>query len=199
MKREKTVDEERTIKHPSFGIISIGRVNSSSSENLFGSSVKHRSWIQLEINRASLLRRLSGDHVFEEGLPIIRLLMTPVQFADMITSLNQSGTPCTIDFVDGHSVEPSQMESKRMQFDAEFEEKMKLISKDTSEYYKQIDETLARSSVGVRDRKTILGLLDTLKMQIESNMPFIQREFDEHMDKVVLEAKGVRCTHGEQD
>jgi len=113
-------ETEQKILHPSFGMISISRGSSSESMNLFGSSIRQRSFIQIEIHKASLRRNLHNDFIFPEGIPIISIYLSPSQFADAITSLNTEGTPCTIDFMDGHKIPEPKLESKRVQFDDEF-------------------------------------------------------------------------------
>lgn len=184
---EKTFGKK--ITHPSFGIISISRGTCSHHMNLFGSSIKQKTFIQLNINRASLRRNLHRDNFFQEGVPIISVYMSPTQFADAITSLNSDGVPCTIDFVDGKPVKPPTIESKRLQFDREFEKEMSVIANKNNEFLKNIRNILSKKSIGKHDKQEIMKQLDMLNMQIESNIPFMKKQFTEQMDKTVVEAK----------
>lgn len=181
--------EERKIKHPSFGMISIARCTSSKNMNLFGSSILHRSFIKIEVHRAFLNRDVSRDWIMDEGLPIVRFYLSPSQFADAITSLNTHGTPCTISFVDGHEVPEPRLESKRIQFDAEFEEKMAEVASDTNKFYTEIGKILSKPSIGKHDKEEIMKQLDQLKMQIESNIPFMKKSWTEQIDQTVVEVK----------
>lgn len=187
------VDEEKRkeIRHPSFGVINISRGVCSEKMNLFGSSIQQRTFIRIDISKAILMRDLSRDCIMSDhGVPIVSVYLSSSQFADAITSLNQGeGTPCTISFMDGHEVKEAQLESKRVQFDTEFEDHMKEIASANNRFYTKISEILTKPSIGKHDKAEILKQLDQLKMQIESNVPFIKRQFSEQMDETVVEAK----------
>ena len=47
-----------------------------------------------------------------------------------------------------------------------------------------------RKAIGKGDREEIIKMLEHLKIQISSNTEFIYRQFNEQMDKTVMEAKG---------
>jgi|SRR3972149_4754462 len=183
------LEPQNKITHPSFGMIQICRSSSSQSMNLFGCSIKQRNFIRIEIRKACLYRELNQDNIFPEGIPIVSIDMSPSQFADAITSLNTSGTPCTITFMEGHEVKGTSLESKRVQFDAEFEEKMREVVSDTNPYYTKINEIVNKSSLGKHDRAEILKQLNLLKQEIAANIPFIKEQFTEQMDETVVEAK----------
>lgn len=184
------------IRHPSFGMISFCRCSVSNfSENreldktsLFGSSIPHRHMIKMEIHSAMLQRDLYRDLIFPEKT-LIEIEMSTTQFADAITSLNTSGVPCTITFFNGKTIEGKPIANKRMQFDNEFENLAKKVTSDNNEYYKKVTEILSKNHISKGDRKEILQQLDFIKMQIESNIPFLKQSFTEQMDKTVLEAK----------
>ncbi len=183
-------EPNKDIRHPSFGVINVSRGVCSSRMNLFGSSIQQRSYIQLSISRAVLARHTNRDWIRSEGVPIVSIYLSPSQFADAITSLNQGeGTPCTITFVDGHEVQEPILESKRVQFDADFEETMKEVTDSTSEFYSKIEYILSKPNIGKHDKELILKQIDALKMQIESNVPFMKKQWTEQLDKTVVEAK----------
>lgn len=186
-----TNEQKKEIRHPSFGVINISRGVCTEKMNLFGSSIQQHTFLKIDISKAVLVRQIGRDWITSDhGVPIISVYLSPSQFADAITSLNQGeGTPCTINFVDGHEVKEPILESKRVQFDNEFEDKMKEVSSATNEFYTKIEAILAKPSIGKHDRELILKQLDQLKMQIESNVPFIKRQFTEQMDETVVEAK----------
>ena len=182
-----TKDSER-IDHKSFGMISFSRVSSSASVSLFGSSILHSHFIQLEIHSASLKRSLHRDFIFERK-KLFSVYLSPTQFAVAITTMNTSGVPCTIAFANGRSVKGTAIKSKRVQFDDEFTKFADNIASANNRFYERINEILDKKHIGKRDRAEILKQLDLLKMQIASNMPFIKKRFTEQMDRTVLEAK----------
>jgi hypothetical protein len=184
-------EKRKEIRHPSFGVINISRGVCSKKMNLFGSSIQQRTFMRIDISKAVLVRNLSRDLIMSDhSVPIISIYLSPSQFADAITSLNQGeGTPCTINFIDGHEIKEPILESKRVQFDTEFEDKMKEVMSSTNEFYTKIEIILAKPSIGKHDKELIMKQLDQLKMQVESNVPFIKRQFTEQMDETVVEAK----------
>ena len=182
------METEKTT-HPSFGIISVSRGTSSGKMNLFNSSIQQNHFILIEVQRASLYRSVYHDSVFPEGIPIVRLYMSPSQFADLITSPNTGGTPCTLDSVNGVSIPEPEYVNKRVQIDDDFKKKMDEVVSFTNEFYTKIQEILMKPNIGKSDRKNILKLLDMMNAQITSNVPFIKQTFTEQMDKTANEAK----------
>ena len=180
--------EKERVEHPSFGLIGFSRVNSTPSVNLFGSSILHRSFIQLEIHSAVLERSHHRDWIFEKNL-LFSVNLSTTQFAEAITSMNRSGIPCTISFMDGHRVKETEVESKRFQFDKEFERYATMLASKNNEFCSKIGEILSKKYIGLKDRDEILKQLDLLQMQIVSNIPFLKKEFTAQMDKTVVEAK----------
>jgi len=184
------MSDEVKYEHPSFGIISIDRTTSSQNETLFASNILHRQFITLNIHRAILHRNLNQDWVMADHHPsVISIEMSLTQFADAITSLNTSGVPCTIKSIEGHRIADPIFTSQRGIFDNEFEKHMAMIADKSNEYYREISKILNKDSIGKNDRKEILKQLDLLKMQIESNIPFIKKKFTEQMDETIVEAK----------
>ena len=181
------METEKTT-HPSFGIISVSRGTSSGKMNLFNSSIQQNHFIQIDIQRASLYRNVYHDSVYPEEL-IVRLNMSPSQFADLITSLNTVGSPCTLITVNGERMPEPEYVNKRVQIDDDFKKKMDDVSSISNEFYTKIQEILMKPNIGKNDRKEILKLLDTLNAQITSNVPFIKKTFTEQMDKTANEAK----------
>lgn len=191
MRNMSNEEKKKEIRQPSFGVINISRGVCSEKMNLFGSSIQQRTFMRIDISKAVLVRQIGRDWIMSDhGVPIISVYLSPSQFADAITSLNQGeGTPCTISFMDGHEIKEPILESKRVQFDNEFEDKMKEVSSPINEFYTKIEAILSKPSIGKHDKELILKQLDQLKMQIEDNVPFIKRQFTEQMDETVVEAK----------
>ena len=195
---EATREDDGSLSHPSFGTINISRGQCSENVNLFGSSILHRNVISITIHRAILHRDLNRDWIMPKaGTPsIVEVEMSTSQFADAITSFNQGeGTPCTITHINGMRMEEPPFESKRVEFDREFQERMKLITNQNNQYYMRIAEILDKPSIGKHDREEIFKQLDQMRMQIQSNVPFIKSQFTEQMDKTVGEAKAEFDSH----
>lgn len=185
---EDPVFGKHRLYQPSFGMLNITRGVCNKPMNLFGNSIKQHSYIEIRISKAEMYRNLNRDDIFEKET-IISINMSPSQFADAITSLNSGGTPCTIAFVEGHEVKPPVLESQRVMFDKEFEDKMAQVASDISPFYEAIQKILSKPNIGKHDRENILKEIDMLKMQIEKNIPFMKEQFTEQMNQTVNEAK----------
>ncbi len=182
-------DEERTIEHESFGLLSFSRTQSNKADHLFGSSIKHQNTIVMRVHRASEHRSLYRFNHFEkEGL--IEVELSYSQFAEAITAMNTQGIPCTIKRVLGQQMEKCPGESQRELFEKEFEGKVSSIANMLVSLESSSNEILDRKGgLKVADKKELKGLIFKLVQEVRANIPFIQSSFNEAMDKTTMEAK----------
>jgi hypothetical protein len=175
----------KSYNHESYGVIEIGRCQSSGNVSLFGSSILHHNHIRVSVKTATFDRGLNRDWI-HSGKLIVDFIMSPTQFADAITSLNVGdGTPITLQYVTGDSKpcrESSPYESKTHTFNKEFDEQCKELSKRFDDTLKLAEETHAQ--------KRLINEIQMLKQEIRSNFPFINKSFTEQMEHTVKEAKG---------
>jgi hypothetical protein len=178
-------------KHESFGLIGISRITGG-HETLFGSSIKHSNTIRIEIKPAKRFRDLNTDWYHENGIPYIEIEMSPTQFAEAITTLNHSpGIPVTIKYINGKALEPCPDVNKRQQFENEFKKDMEDIRDKLDKLTKEATEILSsKKNITIAERNLILDQIRSLKQEIGSNLPYVNKMFNEQMDKTVLEAKG---------
>ena len=89
-------DDEEVEAHPCYGMISVHRQTGGHTK-LFGSPLdSHPSTIAITIREAERHHNLSSDWFFARK-PIIEIDLSPMQYAEMITTPNVgSGVPCTI-------------------------------------------------------------------------------------------------------
>ena len=84
--------------HPSWGMIGVNKVNGGSGKNFFGSDIQTNHFIEITIRQAEKGRKFNKDFYCGDT-KITTVLLTPLQFAEMITLMNTGdGVPCTIDF-----------------------------------------------------------------------------------------------------
>ena len=181
--------EEGKERHISYGTINL---SSASARNvkLFGSSILHNGLIMLTINTAYIMRDLSNDWIYADR-PIIEIEMSYTQFSEAITSFNKSaGVPCTITYTKdlGHLPEPPFID-KKMQFDNEFQKQIEMVSSKSSPFFAEIYKVLEKSNMPKRDKEAIKNELQMIKQSIDSNLPFIKKQFTEQMDKTLLEVR----------
>lgn len=182
----------KTDEHESYGILNISRVSRGGATNLFGSSIRHNRTIALRIGPATKSRSLNSDYYSQKGVPYIEVEMSNAQFAEAITSLNCGvGTPVTVRYVNGDKMADCPEEDKRLVFEKEFREDMEKLTERIRELGEDAKRILSASKAPTKKEKSqILKELEMIEQDIEKNLPFVQKQFNEQMDKTVLEAKG---------
>lgn len=177
--------------HESYGMIGVSRFSCSPGISLFGSSIKHSNAISITIRAAEVCRHLNRDwyHGLDE---IIEVELSPTQFAEMITSLNVGdGVPCTIRHINLNRKENPPEVKQRQIFEDEFKNDIKELEKICSEDVKEIDKILnKKGTITVKERKEAWNKVLKVFNKIGDHIPFLQKQFNEAMDKTVLEAKG---------
>lgn len=189
-KVEETLFGTKT-SHPSYGTLAFRR-RSGGITPLFGSSIEHKDTIGMVLYHANITRGLHSDHISTDGM-VAEVEMSYSQFAEAITSMNMgNGVPVTIRWneKDG-KIPPCNFVSKRDQFVNEFKEKRKKATDESQQLIKDVAELFSQKKALTKaDKDAILNKLHHLNMDIGCNMDFIADQFNEQMDKTVMEAKG---------
>jgi hypothetical protein len=181
--------DEKTETHESFGMIGVSRYTCTPAQTFFGSSIKHHAGIAIEIHEAEKIRSLSGDH-FHEARPLIRVSMTPAQFADMITSANiGGGVPCTLERVMGKARPDCPETNERATIVSEFKEAMEDLAQRLDELVAKAEALKAKPTILKGDRAEFVSLAETIRRRVSEAMPFINSQFNEAMDGILTEAK----------
>lgn len=194
MENEYKVEETQfgtKTSHPSYGTLAFSR-RSGRATPLFGSSIKHRDTIAMTLYHADITRGLHEDNIYGNK-PIAEVEMSYSQFAEAITSMNMgSGVPITIRWTEKDGkIHPCDFVNKREQFADEFKEKRKRATNESQQIIKDVAEMFEqKKNLTKADRQEILSKLSKLSMDIGCNMDFIVDQFNEQMDKTVMEAKG---------
>ncbi len=183
-----TEDRQGTrYQHPAFGKIAIGRINSNGMK-LHGTTVSCHTAIAVTISRASMTRDLSHDwHFAEEEL--IEVWLSPVQWAELLTSIDTTGVPCTIKHIKCQGVPEPVVPNKRDQFDAELRAKIQKACERTRQARDLAKEIASRPNVTKAAVKELAGHLAAAVQELVSNAPFLIEQLDEQMDASVAEAK----------
>lgn len=190
-KVEKTKFGVRTT-HPSYGTLLFSRTSSGGKTPLFGSSIQHRDTICMTLHHASIERRLNRDWIHGDKV-IAEVEMSYSQFAEAITSMNiGTGVPVTVQWTEKDGkIPPCDFVSKREQFEDEFKTQRKNATRVSEELIQEVTELFnQKGTLKKADKEDILRKLNKLKMDIGINMDFIVNQFNEQMDKTVMEAKG---------
>ena len=182
-------DKDDEINHESYGMIEITRTHSNKGKTLFGCSIKHSDTIRLRIREACEHRDLNRYWYFPKK-ELIEVEMSYSQFAEAITSLNHGGVPVTLKYINGKEVNAPEEVPQRELFEKEFKGKILDIYDKLDKMMDECTNILnKKGSILKKERSRMLNILQYLRTDIESNIPFIQKSFNDAMDKTVHDAK----------
>lgn len=192
MTKKKEFETSEAPRHPAAALISINRMHGTPTP-LFRSPVKVGDVICLSISRAH--ESHNGIHsggVYDEGLPIVEVWMSEVQFAEAITRLNHGvGVPCTLRRIEREVIElpkeVHQTEAGRIR--AAFKRQVKEQMASIEARRERIMELLERGGVGKARAKEVKSELNDLIRMFVDSAPFVMERFEEEVHAVVAEAK----------
>lgn len=184
--------DKKTKQHPSYGMLGFSRINCSGGVALFGSDLTHTTFIEMSLHHAEVDRKLSHNwyHATDK---IASVYMSQNQFSELITSMNMGeGIPVTLRMTekDGR-IEQDTCESVKALHETEFRQQVKDVSEGAAKLLADAHALLKGSgTVKKTDREAILGQIEKVVREIQSNMPYMEKCFKQSMDKVVTDAKG---------
>lgn len=182
------MDDQRT-RHPSFGQLEISRVTCSHGQSLYGSALRHSTTIQLALHESEHVRSLNNNSYFPTKT-IIEVEMSAMQFAEAISSLNMgSGVPVTIMRRDGKRVEDCPEYQEREQYTKEFAGDIKKSLDNAQTLVVKAKELCGQKSVTKGQVNELRQVLEALERDLFSNLQFVNRQFQESVDKAVSSAK----------
>ena len=194
MENEYKVEETKfgtKTSHPSYGTLLFNRAYGGKTP-LFGSSIEHSNVITMELRHADITRGLNQDNIFGNK-PIVKVEMSYSQFAEAITSFGcGSGIPCTIRYTEKDGKIPEcDFVSKREQFTDEFKGKTKDAMNESQQLIQDVTDLFSQKKALTKaDKEAVISKLRKLSMDLGCNLDFIADQFNEQMDKTVMEAKG---------
>lgn len=181
---------EREIqKHESFGQLYFGRTNNNGTK-FYGSELDQDHYISMELRNSEVQRDLSKEWHHATNL-LARVRMTSGQFAEMITSLNNgSGVCCTVEYAEGRKMQPLPFNESRKEFvHRKFEDRMKMFADTIRENQRKAKDIVKKKTLSKQDIHDLTHQLEWLTGEVERNIPFFAKCFQETMDEVVHEAK----------
>jgi len=178
-------------KHESFGQLSFSRIQCNPPQKFYGSELDQNHYIQMTLQESEVDRDLSKDWYHAGGKILARLRMSSGQFAELITSLNQgSGVPVTVEMIDGaRKQELPQQESRKEFVHRKFEDRMKEFADKIRSRQSSAKELVKKKTLSKQDVLDLSRHIEWLTAEVEKNIPFFAKCFQETMDEVVFEAK----------
>lgn len=182
--------EKERITNPAFGVITVGKGHCGGRIGFFGSELPQNSYVYLEIHTAELERELTKDWIFPRDA-IIKVRMSSLQFAELITSMNQGGgIPCTIEYVKNENIPAYEnIESRKEFINRKFKDRMNAFSKTIKEQQESAIQLVKKKTLSKQDIQDLTHHLSFLTQEVSSNIPYFAECFQETIDESVLEAK----------
>jgi hypothetical protein len=181
--RGNRFDKDYTETHPAYGMIAVGRAQST-GHALAGSDFIHHGYMSLRIAPAMLDRGLSSDHWHTSGRRYIEVALSYAQWATLVSAINLGdGVPCTVEWVDDCGVESPEIPGIEHQPSMRRSQLNDEVIETLRDALTKIDAIRAKVPAA-RQRE-----LDLVKQEIESNLPFVARSFDEHAEETIEKAK----------
>lgn len=177
------------IIHESFGQIQFNRTTGNNTK-FYGSELPQDHYISMEVHHSEINRELTQDRYYNRG-EVLRIRMSSGQFAEMITNMNRgSGVPCTIERIQGKKIEDLPHQESRKEFvHRKFEDRMKMFGDTIRERQNKAKELVKKKTLSKDDMHQLQMHLEWLTGEVERNIPFFAKCFQETMDEVVFEAK----------
>ena len=180
-------------EHPSYGMMSITRYYGGDG-NFFGNDLpmEGSGGIEIELKEATLERNANGLHCdfFNPGRLKFKVRMSHLQFAELITNMNTIGVPVTITNIGIERLDDPPMLNKREVFDEETKEVVSNVKQKANDIIAKVQNLFeTKKSLTKKDKEEILSELNQLRMATFDHLPFMQKMFDEQMNKSVVSAK----------
>jgi hypothetical protein len=183
-------------KHTHKGQLYVGRVSRGGAVPMYGSKIEHSTTIQIQLS-TSREERKYGKEYYYGGERLVEIELTQAQFAEFVSSFNVgSGVPCTIRNINGQECdEPEKPDPiNRIQKD---------IDNADSCYLERIDKISELLSTNEQNKKglnltetrEILHEMKIIKLGLESDRKFYQRQARVEVDNMIVEAKATLEAH----
>jgi len=192
IKREEDTlhKEDYRYSHPSYGMISVHRQHGGYPEPLFGSAIDSNTQIAITIKEAEVTQSL-GKNWYHGRKTITEVLLTPIQYADLISNPNTQGVPCTISYTQekgtikyrGISATTQYIEDKITSKIKEEKEKLVNIRKEANEV---LDK---KGAFNKKDKEKVKDIILDLTSILTSEIPFYEEQITRSIEKQKLEAK----------
>lgn len=166
------------------GLIQINRVSGTSAA-LYGSEFMHQHYMMLNIYTDKPFLSM-GDVQHAQDKLLVRLYLSQTQFAELITNLNNgSGVPCTLDWVMGETFDSPEAEDYKKHYDAEGQSYIQESLEAAKNALKALDEV----KLSKKDKERLADELNTTIRRLENGVPFMTKQFSEHLTKMQTRAK----------
>ena len=150
----------------------------------------------ITIGEMSQTRQLNRTWNFG-GKELITVDLSEHQFAQFITSMNSgSGSACTIRRFNGKGRErPPDDLNTRQSFAPEMRAETAKVAELLDKGISKLDALAGQGKANKGELKAALGAIQAVRSQLISTLPFIMKQFAEHMEELTNRAKSDLSAH----
>jgi hypothetical protein len=180
------IHSDYVVKHPAFAQIGASRV--SGSARLYGSDFAHQHYMTIRIYPSEQQRGLSNDRYRARVTPYIEVALSEAQWATFVSAPNIGfGVPCTLQYKDGEQIPgiAPAAEVPHEKFEVEARQKMERALGELDLLAREIDEL----KLSQKQKDALKSRAAMARQQLVSNVPFVLKQFGEHMESTVEKAK----------
>ena len=180
-------DDNITTTHPAFGQIAIHKIQGR--QVCYGSDFVHQQCVQITVEESEHNRNLSHDWYFPKKT-IVELRMSEAQWAAFVSSFNMgTGIPCTLTYVRDRGDEAYVPGLPDPDVRREYSKEVAETMKDSIKSLVELRGAIERAGLSKKKENELLSHLNHSLMEIQSNVPFVQKSFDKHVENSVERAK----------
>lgn len=174
-------DDKKTRNEDYMGMIGWSKSYTSSPRSMFGTEIKTENPITLKISHAEESRHLSNNWYYPRK-QIVEIEMSPIQWAEFLTSGNTSGVPCTIKYIGSEKMSEAKDTEIFNDYNEEVENHFDKF-KDIENIVK--DAIDSKKPMGMKDLSVLLNKIHLAMV----NVDFVKNSFKEDMNKIITKAK----------
>lgn len=188
------MEQDKEYKKDYMGVITWGRMQSSAPVPMFGSEIKTDSPVYIRIANACVYDwggTPTDHHVLGEHPAIVEIEMTPVQWAEFLTSGHMGdGVPCTITRIHGKRTSPVEVRNLASEYDAHVTEKFEEFQKGIKRFEDEIEQVLnSGKTMGRTQMKEMLHSMKCFRENTPANLSYAHERFREDMANIAAKAK----------
>lgn len=187
---KSSIEEGKKYIHPSYGMVRVARQSGGNSTPLFGAEIESNSQICIEISTADVTQNL-GTNWYHSVDTICEVIMSPVQYAELISNPNTQGMPCTVKYTESKgTIVYKGIETKTQYVENRLEERVSKLKEGITNIHGLAKTILDKKTpLNKSEKGEVLGLISKLVTEFNSNLPFYEKCFKENLNKQKSEAK----------
>lgn len=172
-------------RHPAFGQVAIART--SGAGQLYGSEFNHQYAIRMTISSSEMHRSLSEDRYFARD-ELISVTMSESQWATFVSAIGVGGgVPCTIGYIKSDGPMPGIKREERT--DDVFRREALASCEKAIGQIEQLQQAIKNTNLSGVKKKELTEYSDRILAVLQSSLPFVLSQFNEHMEQTVEAAR----------